>query len=127
MAWREKVAACMLIFLLCCAFMFFIAALNRIVCPNQDVYTTYELTTMNNIDDVYVSAYGRVYKINDIVSGHQKSFQVERFTFSPYLGNDVSDMFHKETHWDDYCPGVTAPPDGWDNLAKRRPSHIPLL
>lgn len=36
LAWREKVAICMLIFLLNCTIIFYIIEFGRLLCPNFD-------------------------------------------------------------------------------------------
>ncbi|TPX48765.1 chitin synthase [Synchytrium endobioticum] len=119
MAWREKIALCIIIFFMCAAFLFFIIGLGRVICPRQPILTPQELTSHIDPKDVWISAYGRVYQINDLVKSHGSSYNVQNFQFANYLGQDVSYLFYKVPLWEMYCPGVPRPQTGWDNVVTR--------
>lgn len=119
-AWREKVALCFIIFLMCASLLFFIIVLGRIICPQQAVLSTFELGGRNSVDDLWSYAYGRIFRLNELRDDHISSYAVQRFQFEPFLGGDVSGLFHKVPLWDRYCPGIERPlPLDWDNLPNR--------
>ncbi|TPX33598.1 chitin synthase [Synchytrium microbalum] len=119
MAGREKIAICIIIFFCCCALLFFIIGFGRVICPRQPILTAQELASYKDPKDVWVSAYGRVYQINDLVKNHATSYNVQNYQFASYLGQDVSNLFYKVPLWNMYCPGIPQPQAGWDNVASR--------
>ncbi len=40
------------------------------------------------------------------------------------LGRDVSSMFVKTDFFKRYCPGLEAPPEGWDNIHRVIPDDV---
>jgi chitin synthase len=66
MAWREKVAICILILIVCALQMFFIIGLGPLICPRQNIYTMEELAARNGFetDQFYVGIYGAVYDLD---------------------------------------------------------------
>ncbi|KAJ3056155.1 hypothetical protein HK097_007879 [Rhizophlyctis rosea] len=118
MAWREKVALCMIILVLCGALLFFIIGLGRIICPRQNVLSEFELASKTSNDDPWVWAYGRAYEIKKLVEDHVPIF-AQSFQMSNFFGQDVSKLFFKNRAFDRYCPGLTEPAAGWDNLYNR--------
>ncbi|KAI8799852.1 chitin synthase-domain-containing protein [Cladochytrium replicatum] len=123
MAWREKLALCLIIFLLSAIMLFYIVGLGRLICPTQQVLSSFELASKQDAKDVWVSAYGRVFQINELVESHFNSYGTEKWKFAEFLGQDVSDLFYKNQNFAKYCPGmVNQFENGFDNLAKRRVS-----
>ncbi|KAJ3187299.1 hypothetical protein HDU85_006587 [Gaertneriomyces sp. JEL0708] len=122
MAWREKVALCITIFLLCCALLFFIIGLGRLICPRVNVLAVEELAGRTKADDPWAYAYGRAYQIKDIVQQHQ-NMNVPDYLMEELYGQDVAFLFDKHTAFNRYCSGngISAPPPNWDNLPNRRP------
>ncbi|KND03454.1 uncharacterized protein SPPG_00937 [Spizellomyces punctatus DAOM BR117] len=120
MAWREKVALCIIIFFLCCGLLFFIIGLGRLICPRINVLSTEELAGRTNPDDPWVYAYGRAYAIKPLIQTHQ-NLNIQDYRLAEFYGQDVAFMFNKTNNFAAYCPGVPAPTMGWDNLANRRP------
>ncbi|KAJ3080887.1 hypothetical protein HK102_002745 [Quaeritorhiza haematococci] len=122
MAWREKVALCIIIAFFCGVLLFFIIGLGRLICPKQLVFDKFEMAGKKDINDVWVYAYGRVFQVNELVDDHDKSYGIERFRWDNFLGSDVSGLFEKVPLWDRYCPGIPRPqPANWDNIVGRRP------
>eukprot|EP00842_Homolaphlyctis_polyrhiza_P006328 jgi/Hompol1/6697/HPOL_000417-RA len=119
MAWREKVALCILIFLMCCVLLFFIVGFGRILCPTQEVVSPFELAGRSQLSNPWVYAYGRAYQINDVISNHFNSYGIPNFRFAGVLGNDVSSLFFPGNLFSMYCPGLTPPQAGWDPLVNR--------
>ncbi|KAJ1798953.1 hypothetical protein LPJ56_006701, partial [Coemansia sp. RSA 2599] len=90
MAWREKVALCMIIFWSCAFVVFWIVALGLILCPRQHVYSQAELTSHNTESDALISIRGEVFDIKDYNHmGVQFKYLLDR----SYLGRDQSDIF----------------------------------
>ncbi|KAJ8327251.1 hypothetical protein QVD99_004898 [Batrachochytrium dendrobatidis] len=119
MAWREKVALCIIIFLMCCALLFFIIGFGRLLCPKQEVLSTFELASKSSTTDPWVYANGRVYQISDVLSNHFNSYGIPNFRFAGFLGGDVSPLFYKGGQFSTYCPGLPPPQANWDPLANR--------
>ncbi|KNC98261.1 uncharacterized protein SPPG_06659 [Spizellomyces punctatus DAOM BR117] len=121
MAWREKVALCILIMAMSLALLFFIIGLSWIVCPPQRIRTPDEIASMSSNKSPYVSAYGRYYDVKDLMSSHLNSFgtgpaAIHDYDLEPLYGNDVSNLFFRTDQWDQYCEGFTKPQAGWDNI-----------
>jgi chitin synthase len=95
MAFREKVALNIIIYFFCLVLLFFIVGFGKLICPNQDVLSKFELSSRTDLNDPWVSAYGRVYQIGDIVQNHMKAYGVQDYMFSTFLGQDVSYLFYK--------------------------------
>jgi chitin synthase len=120
MAWREKLALCIIIFLMCGALMFFIIGFGPLICPREDAYSIFEVNLKKEMKDPWVYAYGKVYQVGELVGNHKSSYGIEEFTFFPSLGQDVSNLFFKTEKFSSYCPNL-AEPSGWDNLINRPP------
>ncbi|PVU92261.1 hypothetical protein BB560_006072 [Smittium megazygosporum] len=67
-AWREKVALCMFIFLSWVIVLFIIIGLGWILCPKRKVYTAQEVLYHDSPDDAYTSIRGTVYEITNFVN-----------------------------------------------------------
>ncbi len=124
LAWREKLALNILIWLLCGTTLFWIIGLTRIICPDRKILSQGEIDAFNELDNPVVSIYGHYYKINDILRTHtiqQQLLNAEAMK-ATILGRDVSAMFYKTGLWDDMCPGIPRPA-GWDNIIRTIPSN----
>jgi chitin synthase len=91
------------------------------MCPAQQVLSKFELTDRTSLSDPWVSAYGRVYQISDVLATHKAGYGIQEFQFSPLLGTDVSELFYKVPSFSYYCPDLPAPAATWDDLLDRRP------
>lgn len=123
MAWREKVALCIIIAFLCLALLFFIVGLGWVICRPSNVRTQSEIALMSNSRRPYVSAYGRYYYVADIIDSHKRDFGslssnrvVQDSILEEPIGKDVSRLFYKHRSWGRYCPDFPAPPAAWDNM-----------
>ena len=67
MAWREKVALVLIILIMCACMLFFIAGLGPLICPRQDILSLFELQFKNTADEPFVSVYGRIVSIEDLI------------------------------------------------------------
>ncbi|KAJ3417264.1 hypothetical protein HDV05_005720 [Chytridiales sp. JEL 0842] len=123
LAWREKLALCMLIILLCGLVLFFIIGIGLIMCPKQYVMSQGQIDGLNTTAKPYVSIYGSYYHIPDIVKSHVRdkeylnTLAMEQTT----LGHDVSAMFYKTIVWKNYCN--LPQPSGWDNIVRAVPKQ----
>ncbi|KAJ2669113.1 hypothetical protein IWW42_004801 [Coemansia sp. RSA 1085] len=89
-AWREKVALCMIIFWSCAFVVFWIVALGLILCPRQHVYSIGELRSHNSEKDALIAIRGEVFDLKDYTHMNVNfDYLVDR----NYLGLDQSDMF----------------------------------
>lgn len=127
MAWREKVAICVLIFFMCCALLFFIIGMRFVICPTVNVKSQSEVFSdrllSNGGTAPFVSAYGRYYDVSSLMAQHIKDYgpgagkaALSVYQFEAFYGRDVSNLFYKADLWSYYCPNLAAPPTSWDNL-----------
>ncbi|KAJ2780580.1 hypothetical protein H4R18_003375 [Coemansia javaensis] len=68
MAWREKVAICILILGMWAFVLFFIIGLGLLMCPRQYVYNMDEVAGHTERSDAYVALRGRVYDITNFLN-----------------------------------------------------------
>ncbi|CAG8558760.1 8590_t:CDS:2, partial [Racocetra fulgida] len=95
MAWREKVALCMLIFLISCAVIFVIAVLGLLICPRVYIYTDEEVSEHSvdkSPDNVYVSIRGEVYSLSSFAPRHIPTL-VDQKSILSYGGTDATKLF----------------------------------
>ncbi|KAI8920098.1 chitin synthase-domain-containing protein [Powellomyces hirtus] len=117
MAWREKVALCILIFFCCCLLVFFIIGLGKLICPRINVLSVSELNSKTKESEPYVYMYGRAYMIKDLVASHTASPRnVESYQMANFYGQDVSNLFDRTQRFSEECPGIPAPSPTWTNL-----------
>ncbi|KAF9241812.1 glycosyltransferase family 2 protein [Melanogaster broomeanus] len=70
LAWREKVAICVLIFFANALVLFYIIAFGLILCPDFNyAWTSNEVAQHTATNDYYVSIHGRVYDVSNFVRG----------------------------------------------------------
>lgn len=96
MAWREKLAINMIIWLSCLISIFFIIGLPLIICPTQHVYSSSELTQYDAKHDkgAYVAIRGIVLDLNAFMSVHYPGTDlISEKTMKNFAGKDISDMF----------------------------------
>lgn len=67
-AWREKLAICMMIFGLCGVILFYIIVFGRLICPDKDkAWTESDLGTHTGTNDYYAAIQGQVYDVGDFL------------------------------------------------------------
>ncbi|KAG5923867.1 hypothetical protein E4U61_002330 [Claviceps capensis] len=96
MAWREKVAINMLIWLMCLVAAFFIVVFPMLICPKQNVFTAAELSAHDGKDgnSAYVSIRGHVIDLGSFVNTHYPPEPlVSKKSMLNYAGKDVSALF----------------------------------
>ncbi|KAI9143903.1 chitin synthase-domain-containing protein, partial [Paraphysoderma sedebokerense] len=104
-AWREKVALCIMIYFLSATVIFFIAFLGPIICSKKNIYSLGELEAMSNGNDkIFAAAYGIAYNVAQFrVLNEQRH---DRAMFSQLAGQDISSGFLRKPR--DYCAFVTS-------------------
>ncbi|OLY85610.1 Chitin synthase 8 [Smittium mucronatum] len=68
LAWREKVAICIIIGLLWGLLLFFIIGLGLILCPKQYVYDMNEIAVHSTKEDAYIALRGVAYDITNFMN-----------------------------------------------------------
>ncbi|KAJ2744080.1 hypothetical protein GGI20_003251 [Coemansia sp. BCRC 34301] len=96
MAWREKVAICVIIVFLWFLLLFIIIGLGLILCPRQYVWTMNDVNNINSRSKSYMALRGNVYDITDYIrqNGHGTSARPARTDqLQLYAGLDVNASF----------------------------------
>ncbi|KAG2225658.1 hypothetical protein INT45_012130 [Circinella minor] len=93
MAWREKVALCILIFLMSTAMVLFIIGFGPLICPKQDVYSVSELQGKSEKEDAYVSIRGEVFDLTKFTPHHWASEVIPERIIFEYGGKDATNLF----------------------------------
>ena len=119
LAWREKVALCILIALSWCFMGFLIIGVSRTLCPPKRLLSQGEIDGLKTLDKPFVTIYNSYYRIDDIVKDHVdlNGYLNNQAMEDAVLGRDMSLLFYKTPNWEKYCPGLTQP-SGWDNLKR---------
>lgn len=95
MAWREKLAINMLIWLMCGFAAFFIFIFPSLVCPHQYVFSASELSSYDGKSGskgAYVSVRGYVFDIATFQPHHYPSY-LQPKALLDYAGKDISSLF----------------------------------
>ncbi|KAJ2144776.1 hypothetical protein IW143_000910 [Coemansia sp. RSA 520] len=111
MAWREKVAICLIIALMWAFVLFFIIGLGLAMCPKQYVFNMDEVSDHTERSDAFVAMRGKVYDITNFLNQeHGKS----RGGASPedmimYAGQEINASFPLSLRA--ACPELVPPHD----------------
>ncbi|KAH9445519.1 hypothetical protein Pst134EB_023361 [Puccinia striiformis f. sp. tritici] len=93
MAWREKVALCLIIFLMCGSVLFVILGLGKITCPNlAKAWTPNELGFHATESDFYVGVRGQVFDLAKFWRGPHSDITGQPVTNSDMLSLAVQDL-----------------------------------
>ncbi|KAF2137174.1 glycosyltransferase family 2 protein [Aplosporella prunicola CBS 121167] len=94
MAWREKFAINMLIWLACAFVMFFMIGFPELICPTQHVYSSSELTSYDGKgdNDAYIAIRGIVYDLGAFIPVHYPNLVPEK-SLKKYAGKDATSLF----------------------------------
>ncbi|EEA28731.1 hypothetical protein TMatcc_002918 [Talaromyces marneffei ATCC 18224] len=95
MAWREKLAINMIIWLACLTAAFVVVAFPMLICPRQDVFSAEELSSHNGKDGAssYVSIRGVVFDLGAFVPSHYPKNLIPSSAFDNYAGVDATALF----------------------------------
>ncbi|KAI5861877.1 glycosyltransferase family 2 protein [Durotheca rogersii] len=94
MAWREKLAINIMIWLSCLISVFFIIVFPMLICPRQHVFSAEELSSHDGKDgnDAYASIRGQVIDIGSYAPVHYpRSVSIK--TLTQYAGMDITSLF----------------------------------
>jgi chitin synthase len=93
-AWREKLAINMLIWLSCAFVIFLMIGFPMLICPTQHVYSTAELSSFNGKDgrDAYIAMRGIVYDLGDFIPAHYPN-NIPQKNLEKYAGKDATNLF----------------------------------
>ncbi|XPT01317.1 Chitin synthase [Ascochyta lentis] len=105
MAWREKLAINLLIWLSCGAVIFLMIGFPKVICPTQHVYSSAELTSYNGEDgnSAYVAIRGIVYDLGAFIPAHYPNI-VPAKSLEKYAGKDATNLFPVQVS--SLCAGV---------------------
>ncbi|CAG8672634.1 21629_t:CDS:2, partial [Dentiscutata erythropus] len=95
MAWREKVALCIIIALISCLVIFVIAVLGFLICPRVYIYSDAEVQAHSfdtSPDNVFVSIRGQVFSLSSFAPRHIPTI-VDQKSILAYGGTDASKLF----------------------------------
>ncbi|KAJ3008929.1 hypothetical protein HKX48_008264 [Thoreauomyces humboldtii] len=120
LAWREKVALCLVIIGMNLVVLFFIVGLSFVLCPTQAVKSPGEISGETGLNGKgLVFMYGSYYALTttEIESTNHVPASTAGFWSSEVMGQDVSQMFPilsknnpaLDTRFATLCPGYTAP------------------
>ncbi|GAA6010875.1 hypothetical protein JCM11491_004577 [Sporobolomyces phaffii] len=97
MAWREKLALCMLIFFFCGVVIFYIIVFGKLLCPNYDkVWNPKELGYHGGASDYWVGVRGNVYDLTKFYKVQHSDIPGQTVTSELMLelgGLDITDYF----------------------------------
>jgi chitin synthase len=94
MAWREKLAINMLIWLSCLFSIFFIIIFPKLICPTQHVYSASELSSYDGKGNngALVSIRGIVFDLSEFATAHYPSIVPQKALLN-YAGLDATALF----------------------------------
>ncbi|KAJ1989979.1 hypothetical protein EDC05_004331 [Coemansia umbellata] len=96
MAWREKLAICVIIVILWFIFLFIIIGLGLILCPKENVWTMDDISNINSAKKSYMATRGNVYDITNFIkqTGHGDSYnRALTSNLAQYAGLDANASF----------------------------------
>ena len=94
MAWREKLAINIIIWLSCIFCAFFLVVFPRLICPTQHVYSAAELSSNNGKDGAssYIAIRGQVFDLGAFLPHHYPSYLPQKM-LTQYAGEDITALF----------------------------------
>ncbi|PTB72981.1 glycosyltransferase family 2 protein [Trichoderma longibrachiatum ATCC 18648] len=110
MAWREKLALCMIIALINAIIIFWIVGFGRVLCPNMDkAWDRKQVATHQGTNDFYVSVRGSVYDITKFWKQQHSDTNIKTTSDNmlPLAGMDMDDYFPPPLSV--ACPGLGVP------------------
>ncbi|CCX06546.1 Similar to Chitin synthase 8; acc. no. Q4P9K9 [Pyronema omphalodes CBS 100304] len=97
LAWREKLAINLMIWLLCGISVFFLVVFPNLICPKQNVFTMEELSAWNGGKNgmektAYTAVRGVVFDLTQAQIAHYPAF-IPQKNFMAYGGKDATGLF----------------------------------
>ncbi|KAF2723367.1 glycosyltransferase family 2 protein [Polychaeton citri CBS 116435] len=105
LAWREKLAINLLIWLSCAFVIFFMIGMPALICPTQHVYSSQELSSFDGKDGdpAFISIRGVVFDLGSFIPVHYPSI-VPDSALNKYAGRDATNLFPVQVNA--MCQGV---------------------
>ncbi|KAI9594991.1 P-loop containing nucleoside triphosphate hydrolase protein [Syncephalis fuscata] len=97
-AWREKVALCLLITIACLIMLFFIIFFGKLICPHQNIQTLLELQSTSNgtsSQNAFMAIRGEVFDIRKFPAHHTVTYN-DIIKSGKYAGQDASTQFPQQ-------------------------------
>ncbi|RAL61070.1 hypothetical protein DID88_010411 [Monilinia fructigena] len=92
-AWREKLAINMMIWLSCLFVVFFIVIFPKLICPTQHVFSAAELSSYDGKSaDAYIAIRGVVFDLSSFSTRHYPSI-IPQKSLTKYAGLDATGLF----------------------------------
>lgn len=106
MAWREKLAINLMIWLSCAFIVFFIVVFPELICPTQHVYSAAELSAKDGKKGhaSYVAIKGEVFDLGAFIPNHYPKI-IPAKALQKYAGVDATDLFPVQVS--SLCDGAT--------------------
>ncbi|KAF8856332.1 chitin synthase [Acephala macrosclerotiorum] len=94
MAWREKLAINMMIWISCLFVAFFMVVFPLLICPKQYVFSAAELSSYNgkNGASAYVAIRGQVFDLSEFAPSHYPNI-IPQKSILAYAGLDATSLF----------------------------------
>ncbi|KAI8338138.1 chitin synthase-domain-containing protein [Chlamydoabsidia padenii] len=106
-AWREKVALCFIIFLMCGFVIWFLVFFGEWVCPHQNVFSISELQSRSDKNNAYVAIRGEVFDLTSFAPRHYPPNIIPTSSLFDYAGQDVTALFPVQVSA--LCEGTNVP------------------
>ncbi len=110
MAWREKLAINMMIWISCLFVAFFIVVFPILICPKQNVFSAAELSSYNGKGgaSAYVAIRGQVFDLGEFAPSHYPDI-IPQKSILAYAGLDATSLFPVQVSA--LCQGVNGTVD----------------
>jgi chitin synthase len=111
LAWREKLAINLIIWLSCGTAAFIVLGFPRLLCPRQDVYDAADLSSHNGKDgeNSLVAVRGVVFNLANFVPNHYPKSIISTTALDKYAGVDATGLFPVQVSA--LCQGVNGSVD----------------
>lgn len=122
LAWREKLAINIVIWLVCACAIFVIAFLGNIICPKEHVYSDSEFQS-NSTGSSLTSIRGEVFNLDKIVTMHKTVVPVVASNvILNYAGIDATPIFPVQVNA--LCNGVSGSVSPWVQLSSTNVTDV---
>lgn len=92
-AWREKLALCIIIFFMSAFIIWFLVFFGELICPHQSVYSAAELQAHDTSGNGYIAIRGEVFDLTRFAPHHWANSVISINGITSYAGTDATDLF----------------------------------
>lgn len=122
MAWREKLAINMMVWLVCACAIFVITILGNLICPKQHVFSDAEFQAKASKYSM-TRIRGEVFNLDNIITMHKTSIPVvQADVIKKYAGIDASPIFPVQVNA--LCNGRSGAISPWVQLTNENTSDV---